>query len=82
MLSKAYNEGMLAESYLDNPYEINTEAFNDFERGLTQGLKRNPHKQLRQHHSLNKHQRPHKPSFTAESVPIKKGYDYKQRKEK
>lgn len=81
MLSKAYNEGMLAESYLDNPYEINTEAFNDFERRLTQSLKRNPNKQLKQQHSLNKHQRSYKPRSTAESVPIKKGYDYKKRKE-
>ncbi|CAM3881685.1 hypothetical protein [Rheinheimera salexigens] len=38
--SKEYEEGFLSIKY-SNPYKIGTQAFNDFERGWVQRLKRN-----------------------------------------
>lgn len=40
MNSKAYKEGFEAKSYCDNPYDSESDQFDDFERGQTQKIKR------------------------------------------
>ena len=42
MPSEAYSKGMRAKSYSDNPYHENSHEFDEFERGFTQKLKRQP----------------------------------------
>ncbi|SQH74592.1 conserved protein of unknown function [Shewanella benthica] len=42
MPSKEYSEGLLASSYSDNPYESDSNQFDEFERGQTQKIKRQP----------------------------------------
>ena len=44
--SKEYEEGFTSKKY-SNPYQAGTQAFNDFERGWVQRLKRNLVKLLR-----------------------------------
>lgn len=41
-MTDPYNEGLRARRYTDNPYEENTEAYDLFERGFTQRIKRLP----------------------------------------
>ena len=36
----AFNKGFSASSYSDNPYDENSEEFDQFERGRTQAIKR------------------------------------------
>lgn len=42
MVSKAYREGLKANSYSDNPYDKKSGEYDDFERGQTQKIKRSP----------------------------------------
>ena len=42
MRSKEYLEGFAAESYSDNPYDPASHEFDEFERGRTQKIKRQP----------------------------------------
>jgi hypothetical protein len=38
----AFNKGFSASSYNENPYDENSEEFDQFERGRTQAIKRDP----------------------------------------
>ena len=42
MTSESYQKGLLANSYSDNPHDSNSNRFDEFERGQTQKLKRQP----------------------------------------
>jgi len=39
MVTKAYDLGRRARAYSDNPYEIDSAEYNDFERGHTQKIR-------------------------------------------